>query len=137
MRTLVFCVFGVKWVTPRTEVDLLVSWKGHFGKWHNIELWKFIPLGLIKKKKKKVHSFGFNVEYLKRKGMRELFERNELLVRKLKFLSLRLLYKWMPTNFLLSSQNNWNFVILWILNNNFFLIKKNWGFLLYTSHLLG
>ena len=51
MRTLVFCVFGVKWVTPRTEVDLLVSWKGHFGKWHNIELWKFIPLRLFKKKK--------------------------------------------------------------------------------------
>ena len=47
MRTLVFCVLGVKGVMPRTKVDLLVSWKGHFGKWHNIELWKFIPLGLM------------------------------------------------------------------------------------------
>lgn len=43
MWYLMFHLFGARWVTPKTVFELLACWKGHFGKQHNIQIWKALP----------------------------------------------------------------------------------------------
>ena len=41
--SMVFGLFGVSWVMPRTIVELLECWQGCFGKHRNFLIWRVIP----------------------------------------------------------------------------------------------
>ena len=40
---MVFWLFGVYWVMPKSIIDLLPAWQGHFGKHRNDIIWKAGP----------------------------------------------------------------------------------------------
>jgi hypothetical protein len=44
---LVFGLFGVLRVMPKTVADLLTCWKGNFGRRHTNEIWKAVPLCIM------------------------------------------------------------------------------------------
>ena len=45
--SLVFGMFGVRWVMPQTVLDLFCSWLGNKGRHNSILIWKIIPHCLI------------------------------------------------------------------------------------------
>jgi hypothetical protein len=40
---MVFGLFGVHWVMPRTVLDLFSSWQGPFGRRRNTVVWRVVP----------------------------------------------------------------------------------------------
>ena len=45
--SLVFCLFGIRWVMPHTVLELFEAWQGKFA-WHRqIDVWKLAPHCLI------------------------------------------------------------------------------------------
>ena len=42
--SLLFCLFGMKWVMPYRVVDLLACWKEQFARHRSSGIWKVIPL---------------------------------------------------------------------------------------------
>ena len=47
MRSMVFTLFGIYWVMPKTLVDLLACWQGKFGRHHNGVIWMVVPRCLM------------------------------------------------------------------------------------------
>ena len=45
--SLVFGLFGVQWVMPRSVIDLFWSWMGNRGRHSSILIWKMIPHCLV------------------------------------------------------------------------------------------
>ena len=45
--SLVLCLFGLMWVMPQKVIDLLVCWKGLFGRHQIGDIWDTIPLWLM------------------------------------------------------------------------------------------
>ena len=41
--SVVFILFGIHWVMPRTVVDQLACWQGKLGRHHNEAVWKAVP----------------------------------------------------------------------------------------------
>ena len=39
---MVFCLFGIHRVMPYKVIELLASWKGKFGRYQNIDFWRFV-----------------------------------------------------------------------------------------------
>ena len=48
MRSMVFTLFGIYWVMPKTLVDLLACWQGKFGRHHNGVIWMVVPRCLMR-----------------------------------------------------------------------------------------
>ena len=44
---MVFELFGVLWVMPRSVVEMLECWQGNFGKHRNCLIWRVVPHCLI------------------------------------------------------------------------------------------
>jgi hypothetical protein len=40
---MVFDLFGVSWVMPRTAVEALACWQGSFGRHPNFPIWQVVP----------------------------------------------------------------------------------------------
>ena len=40
--SMVFVFFGIHWVMPYKVSELLASWQGKFGRYRNIDLWRFV-----------------------------------------------------------------------------------------------
>ena len=41
--SMVFGLFGVTWVMPRSALDLLACWQGSFGRHRNFSIWQAVP----------------------------------------------------------------------------------------------
>ena len=41
--SLLFSLFGISWVTPKTMVEILACWQGKFGHHHNGVIWMVVP----------------------------------------------------------------------------------------------
>jgi hypothetical protein len=47
MWSMVFGMFGVQWVMPRTVMDLFSCWMGRLGQHDSVLVWKMVPHCLI------------------------------------------------------------------------------------------
>ena len=78
--SMVFGLFGVAWVMPRTILELLDCWQGCFGKHRNFMIWRVIP-----------HCLMWCVW---RERNRRSFENCERSYVEIKYFFLRSLYDW-------------------------------------------
>ena len=46
--TMVFCLFGLQWVIPKSVINLFVACQGSFGRHRNIAFWKVVPHCIIR-----------------------------------------------------------------------------------------
>ena len=40
---MVFCLFGIQWVTPHNVLGLFEAWQGKFARHHHIDVWRLVP----------------------------------------------------------------------------------------------
>ncbi len=78
---MVFCLFGVIWVMPRSVVEVMASWMGSFHKVSHADVWGAVPLCVM--------------WVLWRERNLRVFEGQERMVLDLKLVLLRTLFDWL------------------------------------------
>ena len=43
MWSMLFGLFGISWVMPRSVLGLLDCWQGNFGRHRNLRVWRVVP----------------------------------------------------------------------------------------------
>jgi hypothetical protein len=79
--SMVFCLFGVVWVMPRSVVEVMASWMGSFRKSSHADVWGAVPLCVM--------------WVLWRERNLRVFEGQERTVLELKLVLLRTLFDWL------------------------------------------
>ena len=41
--SMVFCLFGIQWVTPHNVLGLFEAWQGKFARHRHIDVWRLVP----------------------------------------------------------------------------------------------